>query len=149
MITKSKLVNIALAYSKSNVQDEMRKLFQSYQNGEIVELRNQVDFKYETFSMYTMALNTENNAYDELKVVNVSALDFIEIAAFFHSNYDFISEMLLSFRKKASFQKMFKAIEIDNVEIENRYIQMQELQLFITGISLYFLNNKNKNNAAI
>ena len=140
MITKSKLVNIALAYSKSNVQDEMRKLFQSYQNGEIVELRNQVDFKYETFSMYTMALNTENNAYDELKVVNVSALDFIEIAAFFHSNYDFISEMLLSFRKKASFQKMFKAIEIDNVEIENRYIQMQELQLFITGISLYFLN---------
>ena len=80
MITKSKLVNIALAYSKSNVQDEMRKLFQSYQNGEIVELRNQVDFKYETFSMYTMALNTENNAYDELKVVNVSALDFIEIA---------------------------------------------------------------------
>lgn len=149
MITKSKLVNIALAYSKSNVQDEMRKLFQSYQNGEIVELRNQVDFKYETFSMYIMALNTENNAYDELKVVNVSALDFIEIAAFFHSNYDFISEMLLSFRKKASFQKMFKAIEIDNVEIENRYIQMQELQLFITGISLYLLNNKNKNNAAI
>ena len=140
---------LGLAYSKSNVQDEMRKLFQSYQNGEIVELRNQVDFKYETFSMYTMALNTENNAYDELKVVNVSALDFIEIAAFFHSNYDFISEMLLSFRKKASFQKMFKAIEIDNVEIENRYIQMQELQLFITGISLYFLNNKNKNNAAI
>ena len=70
MITKSKLVNIALVYSRSNVQDEMRKLFQSYQNGEIVELRNQVDFKYETFSMYTMALNTENNAYDELKKLN-------------------------------------------------------------------------------
>ena len=149
MITKSKLVNIALVYSRSNVQDEMRKLFQSYQNGEIVELRNQVDFKYETFSMYTMALNTENNAYDELKVEDVSAIDFIEISAFFHSNYDFISEMLLGFRKKASFQKVFKAIEIDNVEIENRYIQMQELQLFITGISLYFLNNKNENNAAI
>ena len=146
MITKSKLVNIALAYSRSNVQDEMRKLFHSYQNGEIVELRNQLDFKYETFSMFIMALNTENDSYDELKVEDVSAIDFIHIASFFHSNYDFISEMLLSFRKKASFKKVFQAIEIDNVEIEKRYIQMQELQLFITGISLYFLNNKNKNN---
>ena len=73
----------------------------------------------------------------------------IDVASFFQSNYDFISEMLLRFRKKASFHKVFKAIEIDNVEIEERYIQMQELQLFITGISLYFLNNKNKNNAAI
>jgi hypothetical protein len=149
MITKSKLVNIALVYSRSNVQDEMKKLFQSYQNGEIVELRSQEDFKYETFSMFTMAFNTENNSYDELKVENVSALEFIEIAAFFHSNYDFISEMLLRFREKASFEKVFKAIKIDNLEIENRYIQMQELQLFITGISLYFLNNKNNNNAAI
>ena len=149
MITKSKLANIALAYSRSNVQDEMRKLFHSYQNGEIVELRNQLDFKYETFSMFIMALNTENDSYDELKVEDVSAIDFIHIASFFHSNYDFISEMLLSFRKKASFQKVFKAIEIDNVEIEKRYIQMQELQLFITGISLFFLNNKNKNNASI
>ena len=93
MITKNKLVNIALAFSRSNVQDEMKKLFQSYQNGEIIELRSQVDFKYETFSMYTMALITESNSNDELKVENVSALDFIEIASFFHSNYDFISEL--------------------------------------------------------
>jgi hypothetical protein len=149
MITKNKLVNIALAFSRSNVQDEMKKLFQSYQNGEIIELRSQVDFKYETFSMYTMALITESNSNDELKVENVSALDFIEIASFFHSNYDFISEMLLRFRKKASFEKVFKAIEIDNLEIEKRYIQMQELQLFITGISLYFLNSKNRNNGTI
>ena len=149
MITKSKLVNIALAYSRSSVQDEMRKLFHSYQNGEIVELRNQLDFKYETFSMYVMALNAVNKSFEELNVENVSSIDFIDVASFFQSNYDFISEMLLRFRQKASFHKVFKAIEIDNVEIEERYIQMQELQLFITGISLYFLNNKNKNNAAI